>query len=532
MPVNKDNISTKLLTVPQAAGYLNVNPGTIRRWAQENRLQGVKVGSRGDWRFTKDELMLMVNSGLTKSNISNGTTNLFTPNSVFSEIQDTSHLVQFYDSDAFLINSIRDFIRDADAAIVVATPEHRAKLKKGLENIGLNLDESIATDKYISLDAAETMGKFMVGGMPDPKRFYETIGGVITRATIGRHSVRIFGEMVAILWAQGNKAAAIRLEDLWNEISKAFSFSLFCAYPMKGFGGNAHTAPFSEICVQHSGVLPDESYASLESTDSRLRAITLLQQKARSLEAEIERRKTLERQKDEFIGIASHELKTPITSVKAYTQFLQKRFLKLNDKKSAELITKMNLQIDKLTKLISDLLDVTRIEEGKLQFREVRFDFNELVSEIIEEMQHTTNNHKIMKEFAKTKNINGDRDRIGQVITNLISNAIKYSPRSNKIIIKIILEKEYITLGVQDFGIGVSKEDQKKVFDRLHRVNGDGQQIYPGLGLGLYICAEIIKRHKGRIWVNSEKGKGSIFCFSLPIGRRGLLLKRTNTTLT
>jgi PAS domain S-box-containing protein len=232
---------------------------------------------------------------------------------------------------------------------------------------------------------------------------------------------------------------------------------------------------------------------------------------------DISERKRLESQKDDFLGIASHELKTPVTSIKAYTQILENRFKKAEDIKSAELVGKMDGQLNKLTNLIADLLDVTKIESGKLLFREDYFDFNELVSEIVEEMERTTDKHSITQKLVKTRIVFGDRDRIGQVITNFISNAIKYSPLSNKIIVSTKIFKDTITLGVQDFGIGMSKKDQAKVFDRFYRVGDSGQETYPGLGLGLYISAEIIRRHRGKVWVESQKGKGSTFYFSLPI---------------
>ncbi len=229
-----------------------------------------------------------------------------------------------------------------------------------------------------------------------------------------------------------------------------------------------------------------------------------------------EQKKALEH-RDEFIGIASHELKTPLTSIKVYTQILQRGFRKAMDIKSAELVDKMDGQLDKLINLVSDLLDITKVEAGKLQLHESYFDFNELVTEIAEEMQRTTNKYKIIKELQSSKTVYGDRDRIGQVITNFISNAIKFSSLSKKIIVKTTVDREMVTLCVQDFGVGISKEGQLKVFERFYHADNSGKESYPGLGLGLYISSEIIKRHKGRIWVESQKGKGSKFYFSLPL---------------
>lgn len=225
----------------------------------------------------------------------------------------------------------------------------------------------------------------------------------------------------------------------------------------------------------------------------------------------------LSKQKDEFIGVASHELKTPVTSIKGYTQILQMRFKQEGNAKAVELLTRMDGQINKLAKLISDLLDATKIEGGKLQYHNAFFDFNDLVREIVEEMQQITHRHNIITKSGLTEKIYGDRDRIGQVITNLISNAIKYSPEKKEILITTLKDKNTITLCVQDFGIGIPKQKQFKIFDRFYRVSGVKEDTYPGMGLGLYISAEIIKRHKGSIYVKSVAGKGSTFWFTLPL---------------
>lgn len=229
--------------------------------------------------------------------------------------------------------------------------------------------------------------------------------------------------------------------------------------------------------------------------------------------------KIQQQQKDEFIGIVSHELKTPLTSIKAFTQVLHKRFVKAKDLDSAEHLEKMDMQLNKLASLINDLLDVTKIQEGRLQFVERYFDFNELVKENVDIMQRTTEQHKIIVRGKVERKIYGDRDRIGQVLTNLLSNAIKYSPDSLEVIVKLSSTKEELTCCVQDFGVGVPKNMRDKIFDRFFRVSGSRRRSYPGLGLGLFISSEIIKRQSGKIWVESDKN-GSIFCFTMPIKKK------------
>ena len=232
---------------------------------------------------------------------------------------------------------------------------------------------------------------------------------------------------------------------------------------------------------------------------------------------DITEQKQLEQLKDDFIGIASHELKTPVTSLKAYAQLLERRFRQGGDARSAELLQKMDAQLNKLMGLIGDLLDVTKIVSGQLPFQLSSFDFNELVNEIVEETQRTTTRHTIIQELAASVTLSADRDRIGQVLTNLLTNAIKYSPQAETVVVKTVRTGDAIITSVQDFGIGIPGEKQQYIFERFFRVGGGTQNTYPGLGLGLYISAEFVKRHGGSIWVESEEGKGTTFSFSLPL---------------
>lgn len=226
--------------------------------------------------------------------------------------------------------------------------------------------------------------------------------------------------------------------------------------------------------------------------------------------------KQFQQQKDNFLGIASHELKTPLTSLKLYSQFLEKNLRKQNDDNNADVALKMDDQINKLTSLVNDLLDVTKIQNGKILLNKSDFDFDVLVQEIITEQQMSTS-HRIYLESENIGNVYGDRHRISQVMSNLIGNAIKYSPDSDKIQISTkITDKRNILFSVRDFGIGIPADKTDKVFEQYYRVSGSMEHTFPGLGLGLYISSEIIKHSGGRIFVNSIEGKGSEFCFEIP----------------
>jgi len=235
---------------------------------------------------------------------------------------------------------------------------------------------------------------------------------------------------------------------------------------------------------------------------------------------DISQRVELERRKDEFISIASHELKTPVTSIKAYAQYLRTRFQRAGDEQSSQLLEKMDHQLNKLTVLISDLLDVTKIEAGKLQMHKEYFDLTLLTAEIVEELQRTTDTHTISLTGHVARKLYGDKDRVGQVIINFLSNALKYSPDGNEVKVRLSASATHAKVSVQDHGIGIPPDKQRKIFSRFFRVDGNKQETFPGLGLGLFISAQIIRRQKGKIWVESEAGKGSTFCFTLPFRKR------------
>src|SRR5687768_7437028 len=208
----------------------------------------------------------------------------------------SDHFVQFYERDDFLINALGRFVVEgltSEASIlVIATPAHQASLDAHLASVGIDVGGLRENGRYMALDAAETLAKFMVEGAPDAELFQQHVGELVARHSAGGRRLCAFGEMVALLWAGGETDAAIQLEELWNDLGTRQAFNLFCAYPMSGFANQASGWPFLHVCKAHSRVLPAESYSESQlSTDERLRSIAVLQQKAAALETEIAERK-------------------------------------------------------------------------------------------------------------------------------------------------------------------------------------------------------------------------------------------------
>ncbi len=223
--------------------------------------------------------------------------------------------------------------------------------------------------------------------------------------------------------------------------------------------------------------------------------------------------------KDEFVSIASHELKTPITSLKAVLQMIEKMVAGKDEMKKLHLFVQKGIkQVDKLTDLIKDLLEVTKIQAGKLELKKTHFKLDELLKDCCEDSQILSEKHHITTEGDKGVTVYADRNRLEQVIINLISNAIKYSPDADKVVINVAKTSDDIKVAVTDFGIGIPKETLPFLFDRFYRVD-EVSQRYSGLGLGLYISAEIVKRHHGEVGIASTAGKGSTFWFTIPAGK-------------
>ncbi len=232
----------------------------------------------------------------------------------------------------------------------------------------------------------------------------------------------------------------------------------------------------------------------------------------------------LEERKDDFIKMASHELKTPITSIKGYVQLLlniynemdneKLQFSKATVKSSLGTISK---QVTKLTRLISELLDLSRIESGKLELHKTKFNLADMVEETVEDVRHTTSRHAIIIQNDFEGKIYADKDRLSQVLLNLLTNAIKYSPDADSIEVYVEGNNEQATIKVKDHGIGIARKDHLKIFERFYRVEGKSEQTFPGFGIGLFIATEIIQRHQGMLTVESEKSKGATFTITLPV---------------
>jgi len=251
-----------------------------------------------------------------------------------------------------------------------------------------------------------------------------------------------------------------------------------------------------------------------------------IEQRMEELEQANQQLAHLNRLKEDFMSMASHELRTPLTSLLAYTDLLHLLLEREGSQQIVQYVSRMEAQLEKLNRLVSDLLDISKVQAGKLVYKEERVLMDDLVREVVENIQLTAPQHRIVIEVRTTCEVIGDRDRLGQVVINLLGNAIKYSPQAKRVLVSLARTPEEIIVSVQDFGIGISSGSQERVFERFYRGSSKVEQGFPGLGIGLYIAHQIIDHHGGRIWVESVQGQGSTFSFALPLKREDLLFQK------
>ncbi len=219
--------------------------------------------------------------------------------------------------------------------------------------------------------------------------------------------------------------------------------------------------------------------------------------------------------KDEFISSASHELKTPVTTIKVYSQMLEDFFDKEGNDRPLKFLKKVNTQVVKLTKLINNLVDLTKIQGDVYEYQYSYFDFNKLIAEEVKKAQYETSQQVIRLEGFAEKQVFGDRERIRQVISNLLDNAVKFSPEADSVEVLVSETGTELSVSVIDHGIGIEENQRTKIFNRFYRVYNRTANTFPGLGLGLYIASQIVQQHGGEIQVDST-GDGTKFTFTIP----------------
>jgi signal transduction histidine kinase len=443
------------------------------------------------------------------------------------------HDVQFYAEDEYLLEELGRFIAAAlvsgDVAIVIATKAHREGLAEQLKARGVNPTRAIEQGRYFSLDAAETLAKFMVGNWPNEALFtnvMDTVLGTAAMAMDGQcHRICAFGEMVALLWEQGNKEAALRLEQLWNIAARKYPLSLRCAYPMRNFGREDHGELFLKICSEHAHVVPAESYTALINDEQRMRNISYLQQKAHALESEIGERKRVE----DALRCAKTDMESQVEQRTAALRQLSSRLLRLQDAERRRNARELHDSLGQYLVGLKLNVDILRQSPNHEElWTKVEALMERCISEVrtLSYLLHPpTMDAAGLASAARwyvegfgqhssiqvTLNISGDLGRLPdaiemalfRVLQEALTNVHRHSGATTADIL-LMAEGRQVILEIRDNGHGMPYD----VLDRFHATGG-------AVGLGLAGIGERVRELGGKLKLESN-GDGTVLRVAIP----------------
>jgi signal transduction histidine kinase/CheY-like chemotaxis protein len=454
------------------------------------------------------------------------------------------HSVQFYETDAHLAAVVGGFVGDGlrggGPAIVIATEAHGRAFLEALGRQDLGVGDAVASGRLRLLDADETLARFLRDGMPDDELFRQHVGALVEelRKEWPRGRLRVYGEMVAGLWEQGRREAAIELEHCWNRFAALQPFALLCAYPLAGFSSGDDAAAFDTICDLHTRVVPTESFRQQGGIDARHREIARLQQRARALEMEIGDRSRVEedlrrakrdlvkyndelgealRAKDEILAMLGHELRNPLAPILSAVELMRMRGRESREHAIIE------RQVRALHRLVEDLLDIGRLAHGKVELQRRPMELAEVVRRACERAGDALDARRddLRIDVAPTGlSCSVDPDRMAQAVENVLRNAAQNSAPGSRIAVSAAKRDGNIVLSVRDTGVGIAPDLLPRVFDLFVQHPQPIDRSRGGLGTGLAITKNIVELHGGRVTAHSEgPGRGSELVVELPAPR-------------
>ena len=466
------------------------------------------------------------------------------------------HFVQFYESETFLIDSITNFvcvgISSAETVLVLATETHLSALRTRLSENHLPVDSLETAGRFVPLDAERVQADLTVEGGLSRERFTQFFGSLLSQARVAQRPVRVFGELVAVLWSQGKYSTAIQVEELWNDLQRQIPFTLFCAYPLKAFTGKHQADPLSQVCLTHSRIIPAESYSSLTCSDEKLRNVAHLQQKSVSLAHEItEHRKTQDelsaakvalaiqiakqeesfkreqvtradadaanRLKNEFLATVSHELRTPLNAIVGWSHLLNQGCL--DAPTSTRAIESIERNAKAQAQMIEDLIDTSRLAAGTLRLSVTKLELSCVIHAAIDSLRSAAEakSIEVVVDVDSRCQIIGDPRRLRQIFWHLLDNAIKFTPPNGRVRIQLTQNQADVEVVVEDSGQGIESEFLETIFEMFRQVDSGTTRRQGGLGVGLSIVRHLVELHSGSVSVESKgPARGSRFVVRLP----------------
>ncbi len=462
-----------------------------------------------------------------------------------------SHSVQFYENDDFLCETVAEFLaaglRNGQPAVVIATQPHVEGFSICLRGWGIDLGAEQRRGRVTILDARDTLGAIVVDRLPDGEAFRTVVGGALDRSSGNADAVVCaFGEMVSLLWEEGNPEGAIRLESFWNELAESHSFSLVCAYPIRIFASAADADRFLEVCRHHDRVVPTERYTAADG-DARLLEVSALQQQAQALETEIGFRRELEqrlrealaeqdlllqlehsarvraeaanRAKQDFLTVMSHELRTPLNAIAGYAELLEMGVCGAVSELQRQHLARIQHSQQRLLGLIDEILVYATTESGRAGYVIVDAPMHEVLHEaslcLLPRMEEKEIDYLYPGCDAGIV-ARADREKVRRIVVNLLSNAAKFTGCGGRVALECDAVWREVHVRVRDTGTGIPADKLEAIFEPFVQADSGLTRVHEGAGLGPAICAEFARGMGGDIGVASRAGIGTTFTLTLP----------------
>jgi signal transduction histidine kinase len=432
-----------------------------------------------------------------------------------------NHAVQFYENDDYLCDAVASFIAqglaEVQPIVVIVAAEHRAGITARLAAHGYDYDRVQASGQLMDLDAHHAVTLFMRDGMPDADLFRETIGRIIgDRLQAHRNStVRAYGEMVDVLWRDGNAAGALRLEELWNDLADQHSFSLLCAYAIANFYKISDADYFDRICSAHTQVIPTESIAALPNSDAQARHVTMLQQRTVALKAELAKAQSA---KSDFLAVMSHELRTPLNAILGYDDLLQQEIAGPTTEEQKLYISRIRRGAEQLMQMIDQVLSLSRVDSGEESLILSTFDAGRVIEEATSRVRPIAEQRGLLLEtvfIGDNLGCYSDETKVRQILLNLLSNAVKFTP-AGRITVTATVNGGSVSIDVADTGVGISDRDLPRVFEPFVQVDASPTRRYGGIGAGLAVSHKLAQLLGADLSATSQPNIGSVFTLRLP----------------